>query len=86
MQEVHSKGIVHRDIKPENLIFGDNSFDSIKITDFGLSTKIREGHKLTMRCGTPGFVAPELMNNEGYDQKADLFSVGILMYQLLTGS
>ena len=39
-----------------------------------------------MRCGTPGYVAPELMNNEGYDEKSDLFGVGIIMYQMLTGN
>ncbi len=52
--------------------------------DFGLSTSTKEG-TLTMRCGSPGYVAPEILNDLGYDCKVDIFSAGIILYILLTG-
>jgi serine/threonine protein kinase len=85
LSEIHKLGIIHRDIKPDNLVFANEDLESITVTDFGLSTKFKHGEKLAMRCGTPGYVAPELLNNEGYDEKADLFSLGVVMYEMLTG-
>jgi serine/threonine protein kinase len=86
---LHNIGIVHRDLKPENLIFLDHSEASpIKITDFGLAkfrsiTSKRRG--MTTACGTPGYVAPEVLNNEPYGKEVDLWSVGVIMYILLCG-
>lgn len=84
---------MHRDLKPENMILKDKSklIDStLKIIDFGLATKIDEEEYLFKRCGTPGYVAPEIINapsneNIHYTTKCDVFSAGIILYILLTG-
>ena len=80
---LHSNNIVHRDLKPENLIFRDENLNSLVIIDFGLSTTCK-GIPLTTRCGSPGYVAPEILNSIGYGCKADIFSLGVIMYILLT--
>ncbi len=86
IQYLHKKGIVHRDLKPENLIYANFSDDSeVKITDFGLA-KIATGHSyLTTACGTPNYVAPEVLTNEGYDEAVDMWSIGVILYILLCG-
>lgn len=80
---MHSKHIMHRDIKPENLILKDmeNNYD-VKIADFGLATAVTQGEYLFKRCGTPGYVAPEILADEKYDQKVDIFSAGVILYIL----
>ncbi len=84
LDHIHSRSIIHRDLKPENLIFANaEDLNSLKVSDFGLSTKF-SGGKQFMRCGTPGFVAPEILNDEGYDTRADMFSAGIILYMILT--
>jgi serine/threonine protein kinase len=80
----HEKQVVHRDLKPENLLFKDDDISSLKIVDFGLADKYR-GIPLKMKCGSPGYVAPEVLNDAGYDCKADIFGAGIILYILLTG-
>lgn len=84
LDTIHSANIIHRDLKPENLIFASDDLSSIKISDFGLSTKQKEA-KLFLRCGSPGYVGPEILNDEGYDTKTDLFSLGIIVYIMITG-
>lgn len=85
LSEIHAKNIIHRDLKPENLILRDKKvLSSLKVSDFGLSAKLKTS-KLFLRCGTPGFVAPEILNDEGYDSKADIFSAGVILYMMLTG-
>jgi len=88
IQYLHSIGIVHRDLKPENLIYLNQRADSpIKITDFGLA-KFRSGPKLeamTTACGTPGYVAPEVLKNEPYGKAVDMWSLGVILYILLCG-
>ena len=67
---LHSKGIMHRDIKPENLILKDKASETdIVFTDFGLSEKFgnKEEELIFKKCGTPGYVAPEILNNKHYD-------------------
>ncbi|KAG2383357.1 hypothetical protein C9374_004694 [Naegleria lovaniensis] len=83
---LHSCGIVHRDLKPENLIYSSDSNDSdIKITDFGLA-KIADGDfLLKTACGTPNYVAPEVLQNTGYDASVDMWSIGVILYILLCG-
>lgn len=56
-----------------------NKWD-LKIADFGLATSVTPGVPETMRCGSPGYVAPEVLNNLGYDAKADIFSAGIILF------
>ena len=79
--------VVHRDLKPENLILAskDNDHDLL-IADFGLySFLTEEAPLLYERCGSPGYVAPELLLDLGYNCAADVFSVGMIMYVMLTG-
>lgn len=83
LDAMHVKNIMHRDIKPENLILKDmdNNYD-VKIADFGLATVVTQGEYLFRRCGTPGYVAPEILADERYDQKVDVFSAGVILYIL----
>jgi len=87
---LHSIGIVHRDLKPENLIYQSEAADSpIKITDFGLAKyRALQGGKseaMTTACGTPGYVAPEVLKNEPYGKAVDMWSLGVILYILLCG-
>ena len=80
----HSRGIVHRDLKPENLLLDSNH--NLKITDFGLSKRVRSGGVLQTTCGTPHYTAPEILNRQKYDgRQVDVWSCGIILYALLTG-
>ena len=85
LEYLHNKNIVHRDLKPENLLLSSNkNSQDLKIADFGLATVI-EGEKVYLRCGSPGYVAPELLQEKGYDCMADMFSCGVIFYIILTG-
>mmetsp|Transcript_7903 Transcript_7903/g.7144 ORF Transcript_7903/g.7144 Transcript_7903/m.7144 type:complete len:156 (+) Transcript_7903:726-1193(+) len=81
-----NKGVIHRDLKPENILFDrdEKGYMRIKLIDFGLSTFYRD-RDLLKKCGTAGYVAPEILNNENYDYKVDLYSAGVLMYICLSG-
>ncbi|KAL3643677.1 CBL-interacting serine/threonine-protein kinase 23 [Castilleja foliolosa] len=83
----HSRGVYHRDLKPENLLLDANGL--LKVSDFGLSAlpqQLREDGLLHTTCGTPNYVAPEVINNKGYDgAKADLWSCGVILFVLMAG-
>ncbi|CAD8184995.1 unnamed protein product [Paramecium pentaurelia] len=85
LEYLHTKNIMHRDIKPENILLKDKSenFD-LKIADFGLAS-YTEVDLLITRCGTPGYVAPEILEDKKYNEKVDVFSAGIILYILLSG-
>ncbi|AGD92983.1 putative serine/threonine-protein kinase/receptor [Megavirus lba] len=74
--------IIHRDIKPSNLLVDENYV--IKITDFGFATVKQENTRMT-HCGTPCWTAPEILRGETYDEKVDIYSFGIVMWEILTG-
>ncbi|CAD5214886.1 unnamed protein product [Bursaphelenchus okinawaensis] len=84
---MHSNNVVHRDIKPENLLvyFDENQLCKVKVTDLGLATKVEKGQMLFTVCGTPTYVAPEVVAKEGYSFECDSWSSGIIMYLLLAG-
>ncbi|XP_062078598.1 CBL-interacting serine/threonine-protein kinase 21 [Humulus lupulus] len=80
----HNKGVYHRDLKPENLLL--DSKGNIKVSDFGLSALHKPGHLLSTACGSPSYVAPELIANKSYDgAAADIWSCGVILFELLAG-
>ena len=87
MQYLHSCGIVHRDIKPENLLYKTKSADSpIMLADFGLAKVLANGQEMHTMCGTPGYVAPEILGGKaGYTSAVDIWSIGVVAYILLCG-
>lgn len=84
---MHSKNIIHRDLKPENILLKNENSDMIDvaIVDFGFATLEQDYRKLFTRCGTPGYVAPEVLNDMDYKCIADIFSLGVIFYILLFG-
>ena len=84
----HSLGIVHRDLKPENLLYKTKDEDSLlKVSDFGFSKFLipKAQEQLYTACGTPTYVAPEIIGNFGYDSKVDCWSLGVILYVMLCG-
>ncbi|XP_076915312.1 CBL-interacting protein kinase 32-like [Bidens hawaiensis] len=83
----HSRGVYHRDLKPENLLL--DAAGNLKVSDFGLSAlsrQVRDDGLLHTACGTPNYVAPEVLNDGGYDgATADLWSCGVILFVLLAG-
>lgn len=78
--------MIHRDIKPENILVKSSAdFLQVKLCDFGWSTHSINQNRTTF-CGTPDYLAPELVCNKPYDDKIDNWAVGILTYELLTGA
>ncbi len=85
LQHAHGSGIVHRDIKPENVMIREDGV--LKLMDFGIA-QIIDNQKLTLTgqlIGSPAYMAPELISGRPLDHRTDLFSLGILLYQLATG-
>lgn len=89
ISELHTQGFMHRDLKPENILFRNSENYSCVIADFGLAERIDEPHPLFARCGTPGYVAPEIANLKDstmrYGSSCDMFSLGVILHMLLIG-
>lgn len=82
---MHEQGVVHRDLKPENLLYYSSTEDSkIMISDFGLS-KMEDSGFMATACGTPGYVAPEVLAQKPYGKAVDVWSIGVISYILLCG-
>ncbi|XP_072443787.1 serine/threonine-protein kinase ULK1 isoform X2 [Chiloscyllium punctatum] len=92
MKMLHSKGVIHRDLKPQNILLsctgGRKSNPSnirIKIADFGFARYLQTNMLAATLCGSPMYMAPEVIMSQHYDAKADLWSIGTIVYQCLTG-
>lgn len=81
----HSKNILHRDIKLDNILLSADG--EIKICDFGVSKIVRRGEKMSEQCGTPAYIAPEILLDKGYEGfGADIWSAGVVLYAMLYGT
>jgi len=82
---LHDVNIAHRDLKPENLLLRGDDETDVMLSDFGLSKIINQDTMMETACGTPYYVAPEVLSAQGYDKEVDLWSVGVITYLLLCG-
>lgn len=80
---LHSKGIVHRDLKLENILLDHTGY--IKIIDFGLAKILKEGEMSDTFCGTPEYLAPEMIDQQGHNKSVDWWALGVLIYEMLIG-
>lgn len=80
---LHEKKIVYRDLKPENVLFNKDGY--LLLADFGLATKVEKGKLATSFCGTAEYLAPEMLKGKGHDFTVDIWTLGILLYEMLVG-
>ena len=83
---LHNKQIIHRDLKLENIMIDVEGY--IKIIDYGLAKKLDENeeeNEATTYCGTPEYLAPEMVSRTGHDMSVDWWAIGVLMYEMLFG-
>ncbi|NVJ62219.1 MAG: serine/threonine protein kinase [Gammaproteobacteria bacterium] len=86
LQYAHGKGFIHRDIKPENILFDENG--NAKLTDLGIATTLNRTNTVTNEgksIGTPRYISPEQAQGEPVDERSDLYSLGIVFYEMITG-
>lgn len=80
---IHSQNIIHRDLKPENLLLCQNGY--AKLTDFGFAKIVAAGQRTYTLCGTPEYIAPEVLLNKGHGKPVDWWTLGILIYEMVVG-
>lgn len=93
LNAIHSNNIVHRDLKPQNILLNfivdktiaTNKDIQLKIADFGFARFLQDGVMAATLCGSPLYMAPEVIMSHHYDKKADLWSIGTIAFQCLTG-
>jgi len=79
----HSKNIIHRDLKPENILISADGY--LKLTDFGFAKIVEPGHRTYTLCGTPEYIAPEVLLNKGHGKPVDWWTLGILIFEMIVG-
>ena len=84
LEAIHANNIIHRDIKPENLVLDNKGY--LKITDFGIARKKNDNENLNENSGTPGYMAPEVMNYQSHSFEVDYYAIGIICYELMMGT
>jgi len=84
---MHNLGLVHRDLKLENILINDiGGMNEIKLIDFGFATNCTAGSKLSMFCGTPCYMDPDLVKKKKYSgQGVDVWALGVILFLLITG-
>lgn len=80
---LHEKKIIYRDIKPENILMGEDGY--LNLADFGLAKEMTNRDFTTSFCGTPEYLAPEIIQNKGHNHAVDWWSIGILAYEMIVG-
>jgi len=84
LAHIHSKKIAHRDLKPENTMMCADGY--LKLTDFGLAKFIDAGQRTFTMCGTPEYIAPEVLKNQGHGMAVDWWGLGVMVYEFVTGT
>lgn len=83
VSHLHANGIMHRDLKPENILLDTDGH--VLLTDFGLAKELEENTRANSLCGTVEYMSPEIILGKGHDKAADWWSVGVLLFEMLTG-
>ena len=82
-QYIHSRNIIHRDLKPENILIDRDGY--CKLTDFGFAKVVEPGERTFTLCGTPEYIAPEVLLNKGHGRAVDWWTLGILIFEMIAG-
>ena len=83
LDHVHAKGFIYRDLKPENLLVREDGY--LCLTDFGFAKALKPGERAYTVCGTPDYLAPETLRQQGCNRAADFWAVGVLLFEMMTG-
>ncbi len=85
LSHIHCRSVLHRDIKLDNVLLDTEG--GVKLCDFGVSKILKKGHYIKEQCGTPAYIAPEIISETGYTGFAvDIWSLGVLLYAMLIGT